>query len=155
MRSVIRKSSIAAAGAGLAAMSLLGMSGTAVAGGVQPPGPTTTAENYVAYLEGRAQAGDTEAAGIATQFKALSFENQFRFLTLISNSKTTEAYTQAVSEAGEAAAATTPSPSQTSTKVLGTGHEVETVVESGEVAPQGLAAGTKAAAASYKDMWAS
>ncbi|MFJ4919593.1 hypothetical protein [Streptomyces sp. NPDC088725] len=126
------------------------MPGTATAGGVQPPGPTTTAANYVAYLEGRAQAGDAEAAGISTQFQALSFEDQFRFLTLISDSKTTQAYTQAVSEVGDEVADTLPS-SGASTKVLGVGHEVETVLESGESTPQeGMAA--KAAA---KDMWAS
>ncbi|MGW4227453.1 hypothetical protein ACWEG1_28795 [Streptomyces bauhiniae] len=128
------------------------MTGTAVAGGVKPPGPTSTAESYIAYLEGRAQAGDPEASGVAAQFKALSFEDQFRFLTLISDPKTTEAYTQAVSEAGDETGETPPVPGS-STKVLGVGHEVETVTSAGEVAPQspGIA---KVAASSYKDMWA-
>ncbi|MFJ9631503.1 hypothetical protein ACIQPR_10490 [Streptomyces sp. NPDC091280] len=155
----MRKSSIAAAGAGLAVITLVGVPGTAVAGGVQPPGPTTTAENYVAYLEGRAKAGDAEASGISKQFQALSIENQFRFLTLIGNSKTTQAYAQTVSEVGDEASDTPPAPGS-STQLLGAGHEVETVTETGEVAPQaqGAAKSAKsaaAAAASYKDMWAS
>ena len=160
MRSTIRNSSIAALSAALATMALMVMPGTATAAGVEPPGPTTTAENYVAYLEGRAAAGDAEAADIATQFKALSFLDQFRFLTLISDSKTTQAYTDAVSETGDEASDTPPT-SGTSTTVLGAGHEVETVIETGETgeteeaAPQAQKTAKAAAAASYKDMWAS
>ncbi|MFJ6011593.1 hypothetical protein [Streptomyces sp. NPDC092952] len=130
------------------------MPGTAVAGGVEPPGPTTTVENYIAYLEGRAQAGDAEASEIATQFKALSFMDQFRFLTLISDSKTTEAYAHEVSEMGDEAT-NTPPTSGSSTKVLGLGHEVETVTETGESAEQPEGPVAAVAAASYKDMWAS
>ncbi len=165
MRSKIRNGAIATLSAGLAAMALMGMPGTAAAGGIQPPGPTTTAENYVAWLEGKALAGDTEAANIATQFKALSFEDQFRFLTLISDQKTTEAYVDAITGAAADAAdgqeLDTPPTSSVSSTVLGTGHTVEVVTENGEAAPQvqGVAkAGGNAApalASSYHDMWAS
>jgi hypothetical protein len=153
MRSTFRKGSIAAVGAALAAATLIAMPGTAAAGGVQPPGPTSTSANYIAYLEGRAAAGDAEAGHIATQFKALSIENQFRFLTLISDSKTIQAYTQAVSEM-DSEATDMPPASESSTKVLGPGHEVETVTETGEIAPQVRNSGT-ATSASYRDMWAS
>ncbi|MFF0290096.1 hypothetical protein [Streptomyces sp. NPDC005262] len=148
---------VAATVAGLALVALPGQASAAADGGVQPPGPTTTAANYVAYLDGRALAGDAEAADIATQFKALSFEDQFRFLTLISDSNTTQAYTQAVSELGDEAADLPPTEGS-STKMLGAGHAVETVTETGEaapLAPQAQKNTVMAAAASYRDMWAS
>ncbi|MFE7392119.1 hypothetical protein [Streptomyces sp. NPDC057582] len=146
---------VAATVAGLALVALPGQA--SAAGGVQPPGPTTTTENYIAYLEGRALAGDAEAADIATQFKALNFMDQFRFLTVISDSNTTQAYTQAVSELGDEAADMPPTEGS-STKVLGAGHAVETVTETGEaapLAPQAQKNTVMAAAASYRDMWAS
>ncbi|MDQ0813408.1 hypothetical protein QFZ63_005122 [Streptomyces sp. B3I7] len=153
MRSTIRKGATAVAGACFAAITLIGTPGTAVAGGVQPPEATAGAAKYVAYLEDRAQAGDAEANDIATQFKALSVQDQLQFLALISDTKTTQAYTQAVSEVGDEVTDTPPAPGSF-TKALGAGHEVETVTETGETEPQARNS-ARTAAASYKDMWAS
>ncbi|MDO0916226.1 hypothetical protein QQM39_36985 [Streptomyces sp. DT2A-34] len=136
MRSSIRRGSVASLSLAVAALTLAALPGTAAADSAPSPATASPAK-YVAYLEGLALKGDTEAGKTASQFKALSAEEQNRFLDLINDPKTTKAFVEEADKAPETAKARTVR--------AGGDVVIERVSETG-------GAKTRAAA---KDMWAS